>query len=194
MMYDYKVLGIDSSAGNTQSAMKRSRQLEKQWSGLLKNATLKREPTEESGPNEVGSSAASDQSNMETSVDKPVTSIHNSRTFMPVTQFVTPDTDILGLFSSYFETLSEEAHVNGESTESEEAISAKNIEDLGKLALSENVMITGLHTCGNLATSILKLFVSNSDAKIMCNVGCCYNHIDEEFLRNPFLDEGTLTC
>ncbi|ROT80200.1 Methyltransferase-like 25 [Penaeus vannamei] len=46
--------------------------------------------------------------------------------------------------------------------------------------------LVGLHTCGNLAASSIRLFISNSKVKFMCNVGCCYHLIEEEFYENPF--------
>ena len=46
-----------------------------------------------------------------------------------------------------------------------------------------DIMLTGLHTCGDLASTMLKLFVSNSDVKCLCSVGCCYHLLTEEFLQ-----------
>ncbi|XP_042860929.1 methyltransferase-like protein 25 isoform X2 [Penaeus japonicus] len=46
--------------------------------------------------------------------------------------------------------------------------------------------LVGLHTCGNLAASSIRLFISNSKVKFICNVGCCYHLIEEEFYENPF--------
>ncbi|XP_069158797.1 probable methyltransferase-like protein 25 [Procambarus clarkii] len=46
--------------------------------------------------------------------------------------------------------------------------------------------LVGLHTCGNLASSSLRLFVSNSEVHFLCNVGCCYHLIEEEFSKNVF--------
>lgn len=53
--------------------------------------------------------------------------------------------------------------------------------------ICEKLMVVGLHTCGNLSPSSLKLFVKNSDhARGLINVGCCYHLIDEEFEPSPF--------
>ena len=43
-----------------------------------------------------------------------------------------------------------------------------------------NIMLTGLHTCGDLASNMLKLFVFNSDVKCLCSVGCCYHLLTEQ--------------
>ena len=55
---------------------------------------------------------------------------------------------------------------------------------------SERVMLTGLHTCGNLAASMLDMFCADSAAGVLCNVGCCYHHLDEVFSRSPFEGDG----
>lgn len=44
-----------------------------------------------------------------------------------------------------------------------------------------NLMLTGLHTCGTLASTSLDLFVNNYCLKSICNIGCCYHWLDEEF-------------
>jgi hypothetical protein len=49
--------------------------------------------------------------------------------------------------------------------------------------------VVGLHTCGSLAPASIKLFFSTRSAKFICNVGCCYHHLPEEFYTNPFLDD-----
>ncbi len=49
--------------------------------------------------------------------------------------------------------------------------------------------VVGLYTCGSLAPASIKLFFSTRSAKFICNVGCCYHHLPEEFYTNPFLDD-----
>lgn len=44
--------------------------------------------------------------------------------------------------------------------------------------------LSGLHTCGNLASSCLQIFSDNVAIRTLCNVGCCYHLIDEEFAHN----------
>ncbi|XP_054721792.1 methyltransferase-like protein 25B [Uloborus diversus] len=45
----------------------------------------------------------------------------------------------------------------------------------------ENFALLGLHTCGGLATTIMKLFVASEKAKVLLSIGCCYmkNHYDK---------------
>lgn len=45
----------------------------------------------------------------------------------------------------------------------------------------ERCGIVGLHTCGNLASTSIQLFVNSQDCSFLCNVGCCYHMLDEAF-------------
>lgn len=49
--------------------------------------------------------------------------------------------------------------------------------------------LSGLHTCGNLAASCMEIFQENCNIRSLCNVGCCYHLIDEEFAQNDFFVE-----
>ncbi|XP_072407728.1 probable methyltransferase-like protein 25 isoform X2 [Chiloscyllium punctatum] len=42
-------------------------------------------------------------------------------------------------------------------------------------------MLVGLHTCGDLASDILRIFVTKQELKVVCSVGCCYHLLSEEF-------------
>ena len=37
--------------------------------------------------------------------------------------------------------------------------------------------VVGLHTCGDLAPSSITTFLHTERARLLCNVGCCYNHL-----------------
>ncbi|KAG5880587.1 hypothetical protein JTB14_002396 [Gonioctena quinquepunctata] len=41
--------------------------------------------------------------------------------------------------------------------------------------------IVGLHTCGNLASTSIRIFSGNEQIKTICNVGCCYHFLNERF-------------
>ncbi|XP_001809803.1 probable methyltransferase-like protein 25 [Tribolium castaneum] len=50
--------------------------------------------------------------------------------------------------------------------------------------------LVGLHTCGDLAASSLKIFSRNEAVKSVCNVGCCYHLLDESgFPLSRFLTD-----
>lgn len=43
------------------------------------------------------------------------------------------------------------------------------------------ICLSGLHTCGNLAPSCLRMFQKCAQIEAVCNIGCCYNNLDEQF-------------
>ena len=55
--------------------------------------------------------------------------------------------------------------------------------DLGQLVedhlpgQSDRLGIVGLHTCGDLAPTSIRTFLHTEKARLLCNVGCCYNHL-----------------
>uniref|UniRef100_A0A1S4H5B8 Methyltranfer_dom domain-containing protein n=1 Tax=Anopheles gambiae TaxID=7165 RepID=A0A1S4H5B8_ANOGA len=46
--------------------------------------------------------------------------------------------------------------------------------------------LCGLHTCGNLGPNCLRLFHENPTIKGICNVGCCYHLMQEQFVVDEF--------
>lgn len=51
-----------------------------------------------------------------------------------------------------------------------------------------NLMLIGLHTCGNLASTSMEVFAHSDQLKVLCNVGCCYHLIDERYMHKPTTD------
>ncbi|TRY95989.1 hypothetical protein DNTS_034565 [Danionella cerebrum] len=47
----------------------------------------------------------------------------------------------------------------------------------------ENAILVGLHTCGDLGPSSLRMFRARPELHAVCSVGCCYHLLSEEF--NP---------
>ncbi|XP_066525214.1 methyltransferase-like protein 25 [Hoplias malabaricus] len=45
----------------------------------------------------------------------------------------------------------------------------------------EDAVIVGLHTCGDLAPSTLRMFVAKPELQAVCSVGCCYHLLSEQF-------------
>ncbi|KAG8224561.1 hypothetical protein J437_LFUL002165 [Ladona fulva] len=56
------------------------------------------------------------------------------------------------------------------------------------------VALVGLHTCGNLGASNIELFAATKTTDvpvtILCNVGCCYNLLDEKYLPEGVIDKA----
>lgn len=79
--------------------------------------------------------------------------------FHPVTAFVDGKTDIKTLISAYKERY--------------------DIEGQFKPQESQYVILTGLHSCGNLSSTALRAFCGVPDVKAICVVGCCYHFLTE---------------
>ncbi|XP_007901972.2 methyltransferase-like protein 25 isoform X1 [Callorhinchus milii] len=45
----------------------------------------------------------------------------------------------------------------------------------------EDSMMVGLHTCGDLASNTLRIFIAKPELKAVCSVGCCYHLLSEEY-------------
>lgn len=82
----------------------------------------------------------------------------HTSSFQPVTAFVSSATDL--------------THLAG-------TIADGDME--GNLQQSDPFLLVGLHTCGDLAATITKLFIDCPSAKAMCYVPCCYHFVSEEF-------------
>ena len=45
----------------------------------------------------------------------------------------------------------------------------------------KNLLLTGLHTCGDLAAQVLRMFLVHDDVRAVCQVGCCYHLMEERY-------------
>lgn len=80
-----------------------------------------------------------------------------TESYKTTTHFITPETNFTQLFEKYF----------------------PNQQPRG-------FCLSGLHTCGNLAASCLDIYAANPNIRCICNVGCCYHLLIEEFKSNTF--------
>lgn len=59
-----------------------------------------------------------------------------------------------------------------------------------KINDKEEFTLVGLHTCGSLGTTCLKLFTESKNClKLLVNVGCCYHLMEEEFAVHSFWED-----
>ncbi|XP_029650503.1 methyltransferase-like protein 25 isoform X2 [Octopus sinensis] len=168
--YDLKVFGIDSADQNTSGANKRAKILKKQWSGLIKKFTLSQNSYQNQPvPNEEESLKIQNQNqnngdcggNLQKYV--ATTTEKEPRGFYcPFTTYVNSDTNILQLIAEH----------------------DKCEADAGSQGDSSNLLVAGLHTCGNLCPTALRFFSQNPAAHLLCNVSCCYHLLTEEFDPN----------
>lgn len=48
-------------------------------------------------------------------------------------------------------------------------------------AVPVRVILSGLHTCGDLSPTCIRLFTTDEHISDLCNIGCCYHLITEKF-------------
>ncbi len=122
------------------------------------------------------------------------------QSFVPITQYVTPDTDLEGLLHRHRPNTCDETQsgrLDGNHSKCETQAERDGSEPAGdfvKDSVPSPLLLTGLHTCGNLASSILRLFANNKSAVALCSVGCCYHHIGEQFAASPFTNQCKFMC
>lgn len=151
------VLGIDASATNTLGAQKRGEQLARAWTTLQRRAEDVRDgqpAPQRQGRRRKGKPVQTGDANA-AAVDQQQTAAL-TELYQRSTHFITPQTDFQRLFGEHFP---------GEST-----------------TPAAGFCLSGLHTCGNLAASCAQIFRRNAAVRLLCNVGCCYHLLDEQFV------------
>ena len=93
-------------------------------------------------------------------IDKTPANNDQPQNYKTISKFITPKLDILEILKREFQLSNSNENIN--------------------------VCLTGLHTCGNLASTCLKVFSEQESIRMICNVGCCYHLINEEFSNDDF--------
>ncbi|KAJ9584028.1 hypothetical protein L9F63_021632 [Diploptera punctata] len=145
LYHGLRVLGVDSSQVNTHGAIKRTRKLERVWTGLCRRADMLKQGDAPPRRGKHWKSHGPEENQKGMSEEKEIL-------YRQVTEFQQFETD--------------------------------NCERLG---------IVGLHTCGDLASSCLRIFCERPEFTFLCNVGCCYHLMEEKHCRNPFWDDVDLS-
>lgn len=158
---------------------------------------LKSQQDDENTSNEDKNKNESNASqNFATKEDIKVESNLMNGKLIGITKFLLQDTNLLDLLNQSFNDPNYELETTNPS---EDKISSKtseqkscdwNIEnrESSHITLENNTTLgmVGLHTCGNLSSISLALFVSNPSVHFVCNVGCCYHLIKEEFCNDTY--------
>ena len=104
--------------------------------------------------------------------------------------------------SSSFQTFSQFIQSSTELNQLIRSSIGNNFED--KCSHDDNYALVGLHSCGNLSNSIINLYLANSRQhlepgapapaniksnansfkKLLCNVACCYNLLNEKYAND----------
>lgn len=75
--------------------------------------------------------------------------------YKTLTHFITCQTNFLDLFREHF--------------------------DIPSTATFPGICLAGLHTCGDLGPSCLRIYNSSEHIVSVCNIGCCYNMLNEKY-------------
>uniref|UniRef100_A0A1A9WV49 Methyltranfer_dom domain-containing protein n=1 Tax=Glossina brevipalpis TaxID=37001 RepID=A0A1A9WV49_9MUSC len=57
-----------------------------------------------------------------------------------------------------------------------------------------SICLTGLHTCGNLASSCLRVYQTQAECKFLCNIGCCYHLLKERYSNRERFANVEIMC
>ncbi|XP_047118887.1 probable methyltransferase-like protein 25 [Schistocerca piceifrons] len=161
--HSLKVLGVDSSSVNTHGATKRTQKLQKAWRPAL--IKLEKPQTEKTQIRHGKHWKAKMQADASTSQNQQLSETENLESsegvfalYKQATAYISEETDLAALVTEHF----------------------------GSYDSCSNILLTGLHTCGNLAPACLQLFIRENNVSAVCNVGCCYHLLEEHFCENPF--------
>ncbi|XP_075228951.1 putative methyltransferase-like protein 25 isoform X2 [Lycorma delicatula] len=189
-----KVLGLDSSSSNTSVATKRTEKMQKAWNGIrrrIENGGL----SKRKGKHWKAKFLLNYKSNIEQSYnDKELLKEDSHEKNMELSQEFnvnnsSDNNDNVHIVGNNFKQVT--YYVNHNS----------NLYDIVKDSFPDdckfNLVLTGLHTCGNLASSCLKLFVDNKDteqgcARLLVNIGCCYHLLTEKYPGTPSIKQSKI--
>ncbi|XP_042171533.1 methyltransferase-like protein 25 isoform X3 [Oncorhynchus tshawytscha] len=199
LQYGLQVYGIDSSSVNTHGAQERNRKLKKYSRAYQRHSKANRTPTvmppsgqedlEDIAP-EDNSLPESDQSDPASAPEDPFLSALCVGMVEPTSPRVPPS-----------ELSLEERERRKRENLERKAMSWVNSGGMGSGMLYspltsyvtaetelkeiigelEDAVMVGLHTCGDLAPSTLRMFVAKRELLSVCSVGCCYHLLSEEF-------------
>ncbi|XP_022170626.1 methyltransferase-like protein 25 [Myzus persicae] len=124
------------------------------------------------------------------SIKKKSNSIPDEKITLPIIK------EKFDTYEEYYEKYSRKSAVLGSTYKqiTEYVTENTNIAHLAQTEFKVNnkkeFTLIGLHTCGSLGTTCLKLFTEpKNNLKLLVNVGCCYHLIEEEFTNDPFWDD-----
>ncbi|XP_055889750.1 probable methyltransferase-like protein 25 isoform X1 [Biomphalaria glabrata] len=156
--FNIPVLGLDSQETNTHGAKRRE---------LILNKRFKKKKQQiETNNTKTEVSVASKQSCLDTCItdqnlEQRLQSVNNLDDvpvkYVPMTVFVQPDMGLRNIIQ----------HIGPQLCST-----CDNIDRL-------HFVLTGLHTCGSLAVTLMNLFLQDPGAVALVSVGCCYQQMEE---------------
>eukprot|EP00731_Ephydatia_muelleri_P021994 Em0014g585a len=186
LKYGLAVVGVDSQSSNTHGAQCRNMKVCKVWQSISKQDRQITHMLASDGPvtQAAGHCKDPEESKLDPVLDEKLHVQENKINIVQSEMSVPASFDCS--FASY--TLDQEGareHSYFPLTMTVDVSSASELlpfverHSSGHFQQSQPCMIVGLHTCGDLAVNILRLFCDISAIKAVCVVGCCYNHCTE---------------
>lgn len=186
------VLAVDSSSSNTSGAIERN-----------KKVVYYRNKSHQKKKHEM-TNIKSDTSSAAHSFSQNDDAVHCDRSHESPPPDCREDSSLVldspgGLFIPRTHNISASCNLNYLIKDFLHVLKEKNVTSLTDVTFDSGVnqepmedqtLLCSLHSCGNLSASLLKLFVSTNQAKILCSVGCCYHLVEEKFFKSPFATDG----
>ncbi|XP_031675181.1 methyltransferase-like protein 25 isoform X2 [Oncorhynchus kisutch] len=199
LQYGLQVYGIDSSSVNTHGAQERNRKLKKYSRAYQRHSKANRTPTvmPPSGQEDLEDIAPEDNSLPELDQSDPASAPEDPFLSALCVGMVEPTSPRVPPSELSLEERERRKRENLE----RKARSWVNSGGMGSGMLYspltsyvtaetelkeiigelEDAVMVGLHTCGDLAPSTLRMFVAKRELLSVCSVGCCYHLLSEEF-------------
>ncbi|XP_061662594.1 methyltransferase-like protein 25 isoform X2 [Syngnathoides biaculeatus] len=191
LQHGLRVFGIDSSSANTHGAQERNRKLKKFSKVYQKHRkAAKGEPERQ-----VVTDIKSEEEEDESLKDKPETPDSN-----PIEEFFFSlmSLEVIQSGRTFSSSLTDEERQRRKRENLERKAPSRNgatgavFSPLTSYVTAEtqlreliqeleDAVLVGLHTCGDLAPSMLRMFAARPELLAVCSVGCCYNKLSEEF-------------
>uniref|UniRef100_A0A4W4HNI3 Methyltransferase like 25 n=1 Tax=Electrophorus electricus TaxID=8005 RepID=A0A4W4HNI3_ELEEL len=167
MQYGLQVFGIDCSSTNTHGAKERNRKLKRFSKAYRKHDRVRR------NQKVLPKDSSSRQTEKEEEKEKRTNECHTA----------TPDQKEGDAESSQLSP--EERERRKRENLERKAQDGRHNSDNGNLFFTSDLLCHssygGLHTCGDLASSSLRMFGAKQELRAVCSVGCCYHLLSEQF-------------
>ncbi|KAH3735981.1 probable methyltransferase-like protein 25 [Dreissena polymorpha] len=212
LQHSIPVIGVDARSVNTTGAERRKLILSKQWEGLERNFKIAASGRPKLTNKEKKKLKASITDKACTNNGNATLNESKEARFVPCTKFIDKNTDFMEIVNECFLEIVDNkllyvtessGPMNNGRQQPPESDGAPNIcnnlshencvnhLENGKLTTENShvkILLTGLHTCGNLASASLELFVHSPVFTSLCNVGCCYHKLQEQFRTRKVVD------
>lgn len=170
LQHHFKVLGIDCNHVNTHGAADRTVKFEKYWNALK----CKAENADNGNSNSNNYDSCKNGENNKTARQQDVTvkeKCSSNEEYYDKYKWRSAVLD--NLYKQRTESITED-------TDLMESLRQEYPNDY-----YDSLCVTGLHTCGDLSSTCLRLFANDAKITSFINIGCCYHLTREQFATDP---------